>query len=85
MAAVGGVGAARPGDAVGAKLGGPDHLAVDGDGGRAAALQACALRALGAASLLAVGTVLATANPVLQSLHDEIAVVEADVVTDLTE
>jgi hypothetical protein len=32
-----------------------------------------------------VGTVLATANPVLQSLHDEIAVVEADVVTDLTE
>jgi hypothetical protein len=49
------------------------------------ALEAFALHALGAASLLAVGTVLATANPVLQSLHDEIAVVEADVVTDLTE
>ncbi len=53
--------------------------------GLGSALEAFALRALGAASLLAVGTVLATANPVLQSLHDEIAVIEAEVVTDLTE
>lgn len=53
--------------------------------GLGSALEAFALRALGAASLLAVGTVLATANPVLQSLHDEIAVIEADVVMDLTE
>lgn len=55
------------------------------DRGLVASLEAFSLRALGAASLLAVGTVLATANPVLQSLRDEIAVVEVDVVTDLTE
>ncbi len=61
------------------------HGAPERERGLGSALEAFALRALGAASLLAVGTVLATANPVLQSLHDEIAVVEADVVTDLTE